>query len=280
MTNEQMKERIDCLRVTNAEIRERAESAEYKLKQAHALLDSTAASMAEAKASDLAAHRKLASETLRADQGWQRYEEKNREVLRLREMLASRPAVDSTAIVDHIYEQDGFKSREALAADVQVMLSGRVEYPHPDCDKACHHVCTEGRTIQPNCAQPVPSAMDLLVDGIIPHDSRNDVVDYDLRGTPITRGMVDAMSKASTHQPDVSKSGGEIDTLPVPEVTNTIDDEVAYTADQMRTYAEQARADALEEAAMLCEQLSHGSLGAIPHYMVCRDRIRALNKKG
>lgn len=45
--------------------------------------------IAAAVESDLAAHRKLAGESLRADQGWQRYEEKNRECNALRDQIAT-----------------------------------------------------------------------------------------------------------------------------------------------------------------------------------------------
>jgi hypothetical protein len=54
----------DGLREENAELRQRAEKAEARVK--------------ELEAEDLAMHRKLAAEKLRADQGWERYEAANR----------------------------------------------------------------------------------------------------------------------------------------------------------------------------------------------------------
>jgi hypothetical protein len=38
----------------------------------------------------LSLHRQVAAERLRADQGWQRYEAKNKECLQLREMIAGK----------------------------------------------------------------------------------------------------------------------------------------------------------------------------------------------
>lgn len=62
-----------------------------------ALIERQESELKAARESDLAAHRKLAAETLRADQGWQRYEEANKDRNSLRASLAA-PAPAAGAI--------------------------------------------------------------------------------------------------------------------------------------------------------------------------------------
>lgn len=50
---------------------------------------------------------------------------------------------------------------------------------------------------------PSPDLIAKIVDRDTPPDNRNEVVDHDIRGNPITRGMVEAFARPDLPQPQV-----------------------------------------------------------------------------
>jgi hypothetical protein len=85
-------------------------------------------------------------------------------VEQFRAALASRPAVDLSGLTRYalnagqgaccMVHDDAFGDF-FMVDDVQALLAqGGQNFPHPKCDEACHHVCTEGGQQAPECAAP------------------------------------------------------------------------------------------------------------------------------